>query len=172
MDGFYQTYIDAFETIEFALSKRKQTPALTLIYAGIDSFSWLADNEDLTGRKRFIKWCEKWMLKDSKLICSANDIYSARCGLLHNLASESKMTRENKAKQIIYSWGNVESGTLNEAIKSIKEESNYIAIKIEDLYSAYRQGVSKCFEELIKDPEKKHHFEAKVKKLFISKEIQ
>jgi hypothetical protein len=106
MTSFYQTFCHLIDAIEESLSKGRIVPALILIYSSIDSISFLAERENIKGRKAFKNWVKKWMLEKYPIACNEIDIYSARCGLLHQHASESDLTRRKMAKEIYYSWGN------------------------------------------------------------------
>lgn len=57
------------------------------------------------------------MLEKYPLPCSELDIYSARCGLLHQQINESDLTRAKKAKQIVYSW----KGARNKSLKDLRK---------------------------------------------------
>lgn len=168
MKGFYQTYIDLFESIDELIGKRRIVPVLILIYTGIDSFSWLADNNRNDKRTRFKEWVKNWMLEKYPLPCNEKDIYSARNGLLHKQTSESEMTQNSKARQILYSWGKADISILEKTIKNSGKENQCIAVKLEDLYWSFRKGMSDCYAEISKDENWKKSFEIKAEKLFVS----
>lgn len=79
-------------------------PVLVLLYSWIDSMAWLArdvKNKDVT-RGDFLDWCEKYLLIPPDPVCSADDLYAARCGILHSGIAESKLMRDGKARPLWY----------------------------------------------------------------------
>ncbi|MEP7198105.1 MAG: hypothetical protein ABI851_16425 [Saprospiraceae bacterium] len=89
--GLYSNYYDIFETIYECLEKGRITPALILIYSAIDSFSYMSNLNNHSGKKVFKEWVKKWMLDRYPLPCNETDLYAARCGLLHLQSSESDL---------------------------------------------------------------------------------
>jgi hypothetical protein len=79
--------------------------ALALIYSTIDALAALSRpiNEADTNRKVFKKWVNDYM-ELQKLNCSADDIYGARCGVLHTYKTESRESRQGSAKRLVYMW--------------------------------------------------------------------
>jgi hypothetical protein len=170
LQAAYQTYFDILETIDEALSKRRIIPALILLYSAIDSFSSLANRSDSTGRQVFKSWVKFWMLKDNNFALNEDDLYSARCGLLHQQTSESTLTITNKASEIYYSWGEVESKGLEFAINNSGKKA--VAVKVEELISAFRIGMANCLNEIYLDPDWRKQFEGRTEKLFTNIEHQ
>ncbi|MCB0539773.1 MAG: hypothetical protein H6571_17985 [Lewinellaceae bacterium] len=168
MEGFYRTFSDIIQTIEEALEKERIVPCLILIFSAIDSFSFLAEKSDRTGRSVFKSWVKKWMLTKYPLPCNENDIYAARCGLLHQQVSESNLSKEGRAKQIYYSWGNSNHEILESAISKSNKRANVVAVKVEDLFWSFRKGLTDCKIEIGKDKNWECIFKEKAKKLFIN----
>jgi hypothetical protein len=93
-----------FRSINFALEENLWEPALILIYSGIDAMAWLdrpADQDDVHSSD-FISWVNAYLLPGSGLQCSAEDLYGARCGMLHSHTGESKRHRELRVKKLFY----------------------------------------------------------------------
>lgn len=103
---------EAFETVSAQLqytikdvfAKGQTTPTILLIYATIDILASLArpTNRPDTDRQFFKDWVTEYILSDSQLPCNADDIYAARCGLLHTLTAESREARLGYARMINY----------------------------------------------------------------------
>lgn len=75
-----------------------------LLYAQIDiaaSLNRPVSKSQVT-REDFKNWVNQYLLPNSNLDCSADDLYAARCGLLHTYMAESKASRAGKAKQTFY----------------------------------------------------------------------
>jgi hypothetical protein len=119
--------------------------AVMLIYAAIDQMSWLSIPGPMSYGPDFKNWVKKYMLENGNLICSEDDLWAARCGLLHTGTAESKDFRLGTAKnKIFYSFGNT-TWTNN----SKKRE---ICLSIETMVEAYLAGVMWFIEELENDP--------------------
>lgn len=168
MEGFYKTYFDIFETIEESLHKGRIIPCLILIYSAIDSFSFLAEKTDRKGRSVFKDWVKKWMLEKYPLPCNEVDIYSARCGLLHQQISESDLSNMGKSREIYYTWGNSYIEVLQDAIANSDKKENVVAVRVEELLESFKKGLVDCRIEIEKDKKWETIFEEKAKKLFTS----
>lgn len=168
MEGFYKTYFDIFETIEESLLKGKIVPCLILIYSAIDSFSFLAEKTNRKGRGVFKEWVKKWMLEKYPLPCNENDIYSARCGLLHQQISESDLSNEGESLEIYYTWGKSNVELLKYSIANSNKKDSVIAVRVEELLESFRKGLVDCKIEIEKDERWGTLFEEKAKKLFTS----
>ena len=84
--------------------------ALTIIYSGIDSFGLLAAPPgvlDASG-ETFKQWCEKYILTRLQSVDGApitsEDLWAARCGILHTATPLSRLEREGIARQIFYQF--------------------------------------------------------------------
>jgi hypothetical protein len=164
---FHRTYLDILLTIEESIKQERIIPALILFYSAIDSFSLLVDTDNRTGRKVFKEWVRKWMIEKYQLPCNEVDIYSARCGLLHQQMSESNLTKGKEAREIYYAWGKANITVLERTIKDSDKCDSAVAVRLEDLVLAFRQGMANCLNEIEKDDNWKKSFDEKVKKLFI-----
>lgn len=169
MNGFFQTFDNINEVVDFAINKNKIVPALILIYSSIDNISVISTiGEARSSREVFKAWVKDWMLKRYPLPCNEVDIYAARCGLLHQHISESDLSNGKKAKQIYYYWGNKDANSLEKAIKLMNKENEIVAVKVEDLFWSFRRGVADCYEENSKDKKWIKSFKEKAKKLFVT----
>jgi hypothetical protein len=106
------------------------------------------------------------MLTNYPLPCNEVDIYSARCGLLHKQSGESDLTSTGEAKQIWYTHGTADYQILQATIAHIGQESNAVAVSIENLLNSFKSGLKDCLLELDKNPELKEMFEKKLDKVF------
>lgn len=164
LSAFYETYYGIFETIYDCLKQRRSIPALILIYAAIDGFSELSNKGDQTGKKVFKDWVKQWMLVKYPLPCNEIDLYAARCGLLHLQKSESDLAKKGEAKELWYCWGESEMPRLQFGINGIGLK--VIAVKVEDIFSSFRNGMADCLEAIEKDRVWKDNFETKSTRLF------
>lgn len=168
MEGYYKTYLDIIQSIDESLEKQRIVPALILIYSAIDSFSYVAEKSDKRGRSVFKTWVKTWMLSKYPLPCNEIDIYAARCGLLHHLASESDLSNKEEAKEIFYSWGNSSVELLQIEINKTGERNLPIALKVEDLLFSFRNGIADCKMAIENDEKWKNIFSQNAKKYFVN----
>lgn len=171
MEGFYKTYIDIIQSIDEALEKQRIVPVLILIYSAIDSFSYVTEKSNRRGRSVFKTWVKTWMLTKYPLPCNERDIYAARCGLIHQHASESDLSKEEKAKEIFYAWGNSNLENLQVEINKTATKNIPVALKVEDLLFSFRNGIADCKMAIEKDEEWKSIFRQKAKKYFVNLNI-
>jgi hypothetical protein len=111
-EAFENVSVQLPDTIKELFEQGKPTPTILLLYATIDIFASLGrpiDQED-TDPDIFKDWVDKYMLlPDSGLPCNAKDIYAARCGFLHTLTAESRLSRLRYARMVNYVAENIES---------------------------------------------------------------
>ena len=91
--------------VEICLTHDLWEPALILILCHIDALAWLnrpVDREDVI-REDFVVWVDKYLLPESGLECTAEELYGARCGLLHSHTGESRLHRQHKIRKIFWS---------------------------------------------------------------------
>jgi hypothetical protein len=164
MEAFYQTYADIFLTIEGAFKKDRFTPGLMLLYATIDGFSYLANIGDKDNGDAVKEWINKWMLPKYPMPCSADDIWSARCGMLHKQRSISNKTISGMAKEIQYVFKGY-SGQKMQLVWDLVNPGKTVVISVEDLMWSFRHGIVDCLDEIKKDTEWQRSFEKKAKYL-------
>ncbi len=97
--------------------------------------------------------------------CNEIDIWSARCGLLHQQISESKLTMDGKARQIYYSHGGADPRLLQRVIELADKDA--ICVVLEDLIESFKNGMADCLNEIENNQEWKKAFDLKEKKLFV-----
>lgn len=81
------------------------TPALVLAFCAVDVCASLArdPNKPWVRRQDFIKWVARYILPVSvDLQCTAEDLYAARCGLVHAYSSESSNRVAGCARELVY----------------------------------------------------------------------
>lgn len=150
--------------IDTCIERKMQIPALVLIYATIDSCGWLVSGDEKV-RKRFEAWIERFLFAERALPCSATDLYSARCGILHTLTGESDLIRDGKAKTVAYAWGNGEVSVL-QAIVDHDHPGQCVAIHINDLVEAVKLGIDKMLDEADADPKLAELLNGRSERLF------
>ena len=92
--------------------KSKRTlPGFLLLYTSIDILASLTrpEHTEATSGHLFKDWVNAYMLPKSSLPCTADDLWGARCGLLHTLTAESDMSRSKRAKMLSYIGDDLEA---------------------------------------------------------------
>ncbi len=87
------------------LFKAKRTlPGFLLLYTSIDILASLTrpEKNETTNSSFFKDWVATYLLPELGVPCSADDLWGARCGLLHTLTAESDMSRSKGAKMLNY----------------------------------------------------------------------
>ena len=133
-----------------------------LVYSGIDSMAYLnmpTNQEDVT-RKDFIDWVERYIQFPCSDKVSGYDFYGARCGMLHQYGSASKLSREGKCREIAY-------------IPDCKPEIMYdpnvskelVMVSIKGLVDAFFKGIDRFLIDLFSDDKKAKVAEERFPKL-------
>ena len=152
--------------IDACIEKKLNTPALILIYSGIDTTGWLDSGEEFSTRTSFKNWVDAYLLKAKPLRCTSLDLYAARCGLLHTFTPDSQLSSSGKARRIYYAWGTGNVQDLQRTIDYTNKFEEYVAVHVNDLYEALQLGLIRFNEELENDPDRKVRVCKKVDKFF------
>src|SRR2546421_12759111 len=100
-DTLEKNFFGLLTAIETCFKGKRILPGLILLYAHIDIVASLnrppSKNEGT--RQSFKDWVNLYLLPDSDLSCSADDLYAARCGLVHSYMAEARLTRSGDAKR-------------------------------------------------------------------------
>jgi hypothetical protein len=78
--------------------------AVILIYAGMDTMAFLDMPEGQTevrGRD-FIRWAGRYVRFPGSVQVTGEELYAARCGMLHTYTAEARATRSGRARRIGY----------------------------------------------------------------------
>jgi len=90
--------------IQVAIDNRCLSSAIILIYSGMDSMAYLGmppTQEDVT-KSDFTNWADRYIKFPCKEQLSGAELYGARCGMLHNFSSYSRMSRKGECRVIGY----------------------------------------------------------------------
>jgi predicted RNase H-like HicB family nuclease len=147
-----QNVVSQIDAIQLCMKHHYFSPSLVLIYSGIDFFASLsrpASKADVT-RVDFVSWVEKYMRCGEILGVTGNDLYAARCGMVHTYSPDSRLHREGSARRIMYTWGNQEAFEANALVRKLGYSE--VFLKIETLISAFLLGVDEFGKALKGDP--------------------
>ncbi|HVN49282.1 MAG TPA: hypothetical protein VMU30_10745 [Bacteroidota bacterium] len=121
-------------SIDLCFKNQFLLPGLTLLYSLIDIMAWLSrpsEQDDVT-RSDFINWVNKYLLSVNNFNCTAQDLYGARCALIHSGTAESKLSRDGGARSIYYTIGNKDAQRLQNDVDSVG--CNAVVIQVDVLF--------------------------------------
>jgi hypothetical protein len=162
----YENLMSLSKGVDVCLDNKLIGPALILIYSAIDTAGWLDSTNQSATRNSFIDWTNRYLLSTGTLSCTALDLYAARCGLLHTFTPNSKLSSDKKARRICYAWGKSRGEDLQRTIDLAKTGNEYVAVKVEKLFAAWRDGVLTFTDELDSDASRKSAVMAKANNFF------
>lgn len=137
---------NTIDIIEYCITNKKIVQALVLLYSLIDTLAWLNCKDNKSVRNRFENWVNEYLLSQGTLNCSATDIYSARCAIVHNNTSESDLSNSNQAKQVLYAYGSVKTKHLSDVLEELKYP-NCIVVHIDNMLNCFREATVMFFTE-------------------------
>jgi hypothetical protein len=141
------------KAIRLCINERLITPALMLIYCGMDaaaSMSRPAKQEEVQ-REDFVAWAERYMHCKERLDVRGIDLYGARCGILHAYTAESRQSRNETAVRLFYAWGDKTAEEGNQLFRSLGKPEKMV--KIEDLFETFADGLSNFVQHMDSDPD-------------------
>jgi len=143
---------DHLKAIALCLDNHLRTPALVLIYTGIDIMAALSRPALVKkpGKRQFIKWAEHHMECQDRLGVSGLDLYAARCGIVHTATAESSLSDDGNARRIFYRWG--DRNGLEPKVGAGNPKRTDAVVWIEDLADALTTSVALFREEIREDP--------------------
>jgi hypothetical protein len=106
--------------------------------------------EDTSGAV-FKDWVNTYMLPGSGLSCNAEDIWAARCGILHTLSLASRQSRKGKTKKIAYL--DKQSGV--DRLQKLTDSKGHdvLVVSLQNYLKAFFTGIVKFMEEILSDPD-------------------
>lgn len=118
---FEENLAGHLRAIQLCLENHLRLPAVTLIYTGIDVVSNLGrpEGKEQANRHDFEARAEKYMACVSRLGVSGRDLYAARCGVVHSYTFNSRLSRNQEARRIIYAWGCATTDKPNAILSSL-----------------------------------------------------
>ena len=131
-----------FYAIENCLDNMGLIPALILIYASIDFLGSLRNPG--SGRANgscFKSWVKDYLLKAKPLPCNEDELWEARCGIVHTQSFISKNQVTRGTREIVYAIG-----FWDEYLKRKNDPTKYVGIHVEDLYLGLKDGFKDFFD--------------------------
>ena len=102
MNAVERFTVDTVDAIAVLVKENLYTQALIILYSAIDTLTWANLPSGDVAQRDFIAWVDKYIEPEGELGCTANDLYAARCGLVHSSTAESRKSRQGEASEIWY----------------------------------------------------------------------
>jgi len=134
--------------IDLLLSNDFERAALVLLYSGMDAMAFMslpAEKNSVT-RKDYIAWAEQYIHFPCTGQVTGLELYGARCGVLHTFTPDSELTRDNKARRIVY----INHHT-PEVSYDPSEPEDIVVMSVHGLYKAFLAGVQQFLADLLLD---------------------
>ena len=121
------------EGIRVVLEAKCLVSGVALMFAAMDALASLTRPVKVleTDRDHFIRWADSYLRPAESVGCSATDLYSARCGVLHTHSSGSRLQQHGEARHLIYEWRHGPDAGLAKPLPD-----GALVIQVEDLHEA------------------------------------
>jgi hypothetical protein len=137
--------------IEACMARQCLVSAVSLIYATIDALAALTRPLGATRstRAEYKAWVERYMIPSLREPLTADDLYAARCGILHAYSAESEASRAGEAKAIVYKW---RDGHRPDDARLAELSRTATVIEIQSLHEALETAVMHFEAHIRSDP--------------------
>lgn len=153
-DAFVAATTEIIWTMHDLRKSRKMFPTLVLLYASIDVFGSLVrpkSNPDTSG-EYFRKWVDLYLLGGHNLPTSSEDLWGARCGLLHTHTASSQNSRKGNARELHYYIGNGDKDLAKYMQAEFqKNNQSKIPLDLDMLFDAFIDGLMRFAKDVQTD---------------------
>jgi hypothetical protein len=141
-------------SVKLLLDAAHTLPALVMLYAAIDILGSLLrpQSEPDTKGEYFRKWVDDYMIRHSQVAFTSEELWGARCGLLHTHTAASKLSRHGMARQLHYfrahgaSLPSATQHAMNTALAQGK-----LFVDVDALYGAFEEGTRQFLTAIQRD---------------------
>ena len=149
IEGFFLSTTKAVGTL---FKEQLIGHSLIVIYSAIDTCGLLdapAAQNSATGLS-FKAWVKKYLLASSSLEFNEDDLWAARCAVLHTFTSESDLSKSGKARQLQYYTGDKSAPHIQDFISFTKshDSGNHLPVHYGDLCEAFFQAMKAFIPDL------------------------
>lgn len=149
-------------SISMLLETHREKSALILLYSCVDIFGALDTDGGEATRESFVTWADRYMTPATKLGCNALELYSARCGLLHALTPETRLTKEGKARRFSYV-------TYPVFFPEQNVPGELFIVHVGTLWLAFRDGTRQFVVDSESDPERSERIERNLSNVYFTR---
>jgi hypothetical protein len=148
MHALFRFATDTLSAVNTLTKADHQTQALIVLYSAFDTMAWVGLPAGDVTRMAFKDWVEKYILAGHNLACNAEDLYGARCALLHSHTAASAKSREGTAREVYY-YGGEKSAEF--VATQLAGRADVVAVRVLDLVLAFSEGAFRFIAELDQD---------------------
>lgn len=154
-DKFHYRTSQLLKAINLCLEQRLELPSLVLIYSTMDTLGWLySDDPNAKINENFTRWVSRYVTNGSSLRCAPDDLWGARCALLHTFTPDSDLSAKRKARRLCYAWGDASISQLNAAIDGTPAlAEKYVGVHVNELFDQLCNGLTRFLGDIDADPE-------------------
>jgi len=151
--------------IQITLDNQCYGPCLVLIYCGIDTMAYLdmPIDQDEVRPKDFIQWAGRYLspkLSSGATQITGEELYSARCAVVHTYTVESRGTKSGSARKIGYMIGGKRS-----LVYDPQQAKDFVLLQLEILCESFFKAIDSFLMESYADKKKQPILDARLKKL-------
>lgn len=134
--------------IQACLDQQCLVSAMTLMFAAIDALAALTRpiNQPETDGATFRTWAMRFLHPDQRVNCTVEDLWGARCGVLHTYSPEAMRAAGHGARRVYYQW---RLGPAADTVRALPAAS--IVVIVEDLHAALIDAVHAYIAEIPAD---------------------
>jgi hypothetical protein len=155
---------EIIQAIDLCIKSKYLLSALKLIYSAIDNMSYLFTDNEYTTSRDFKRFADSYLLRNSDLECTVEELYIARCGLLHQNTAGNR-TLPPGTRYIFYSWSSFKPEQGPEHIDILKR-GQCTFVSIESLRDALYKGMISFLRECSKESSSKEKLLLRSQKYF------
>ena len=138
--------VDAIKTLVVA---NRYVQALVVLYSAIDTLAWASLASGDVTRSAFCQWVNTYIKPEKQIGCTAQDLYAARCAILHSSTTDSKMSREGQASELWYVTSAHSMDSLQLYVQRVGARAK--VVHFTSLVAAFTDGVMNFGDELRTD---------------------
>jgi hypothetical protein len=153
------------EDIKLLLGADRFRGALLLIYAGIDCMASIGmpATQDDVKQVDFVLWADTYIRFPGTDQVTGVELYAARCALLHQYGTSSRINREGRGRQLGY------GDDMNPPVRFDKAiSSDLVIVSVRALADAFFQGIDRFVVDVFKDPKRARITEQRLNDLILA----
>ena len=140
--------------IQVAYENECYRAVLILIYCGVDAMAYLdmPPNQAKLDKQNFIQWAERYLspkLSNQTTHITGDELYSARCAVVHTYGTESIKTKSGEVRRI----GHIAGGNLPIAWAP-EVNTDTVLLRLESLRDAFFTAIDEFLVESYADKQK------------------
>lgn len=144
------------------------TQLMVVMYSAIDAAGLLnapLEQEDADG-KSFKAWVDEYILKYSKTGLTADDLWGARCAVLHTAGSESSHSRKGKAREVAFFLGHEDEASRTRLSETVARTGrNLVPVDLTEFIGLFGAGLARFTEDFAARCREDRRWESRAAKL-------